>query len=53
MAESADLAPFLEAGFTAVTVFRSLVLHRSLLRTYSDLLDLLFQGRGFHDASDA
>lgn len=53
LSELSDTAAFLEAGFVSQTPFRALTLHRSLLRTYSDLLALLFQAKGFKDVSDS
>lgn len=53
LCEDADTSPFLDAGFVSQTPFRSLTLHRSLVRSYSDLLALLFQTRGFEDVSDS
>lgn len=53
LSELSDTDAFLEAGFVSQTPFRALTLHRSLLRTYSDLLALLFQTQGFKDVSDS
>lgn len=53
MSEDRRTAPFLEEGFEFVTVFRSLLLHRSILRMFNDFFDQLFAGSGFQNASDA
>ena len=43
--EQGDWTPYAEAGFKLASHARSLTIHRSLLRSWADVLDLLFQKR--------
>lgn len=51
--EDPDLSPLAEAGYAPDGLFRALTLHRTVFRRFTDNIDLLFQGRGFQDASDS